>query len=291
MSNKALTGFFLLLIVATVCAAFSISGDDNFDLARQEIMLRKIGHEVLLQSGDHTSRVLPVKKLSDNTYKLQFTNEFTFQTDSLVAIVRRSLSKNNLASDYVVNVLNCSSNDVIFGYVIQHGEKNNIVACSGRPQLKSCYAITIQFRPHGLTSDQKEYVLAGMPLLALIGFIALRSGKPKMAVSQKAPAAIDSLKLGNITFDPGKRQLIIANSVIDLTAKETNILLIFAHSPNTVIERARLQKEIWEDEGVIVGRSLDMFISKLRKKLSADPLVQLTNIHGKGYKLEVEGIR
>jgi DNA-binding response OmpR family regulator len=46
-----------------------------------------------------------------------------------------------------------------------------------------------------------------------------------------------------------------------------------------------LQK-VWEDEGVIVGRSLDMFISKLRKKLEINPTVRMVNIHGRGYKLE-----
>jgi DNA-binding response OmpR family regulator len=49
-----------------------------------------------------------------------------------------------------------------------------------------------------------------------------------------------------------------------------------------------LQKEIWEDEGIIVGRSLDVFISKLRKKLENDSAVKLVNIHGKGYKLEID---
>jgi DNA-binding response OmpR family regulator len=76
-------------------------------------------------------------------------------------------------------------------------------------------------------------------------------------------------------------------AITELTAKENKLLLIFARSPNAVIERTRLQKEIWEDEGVIVGRSLDMFISKLRKKLETDPSIQLINIHGKGYRLEV----
>jgi DNA-binding response OmpR family regulator len=46
-------------------------------------------------------------------------------------------------------------------------------------------------------------------------------------------------------------------------------------------------QEIWINEGVITGRSLDMFISKLRKKLSADPDLRITNIHGKGYRLEM----
>jgi DNA-binding response OmpR family regulator len=48
-----------------------------------------------------------------------------------------------------------------------------------------------------------------------------------------------------------------------------------------------LQKEVWEDEGVIVGRSLDMFISRLRKKFEKDPLVKIVNIHGKGYRLDI----
>jgi len=52
-------------------------------------------------------------------------------------------------------------------------------------------------------------------------------------------------------------------------------------------QRSRLQKEIWEDEGVIVGRSLDMFISKLRKKLELDPNINIVVIRGKGYKLEI----
>jgi DNA-binding response OmpR family regulator len=48
-------------------------------------------------------------------------------------------------------------------------------------------------------------------------------------------------------------------------------------------------KTIWEDQGVFVGRSLDVFISKLRKKLTHDPDVKLISVFGKGYKLEVVG--
>ena len=53
------------------------------------------------------------------------------------------------------------------------------------------------------------------------------------------------------------------------------------------IGRDQLMKEVWEDEGVIVGRSLDMFVSKLRKKLQADPRASILNVHGKGYKLVI----
>jgi DNA-binding response OmpR family regulator len=88
-------------------------------------------------------------------------------------------------------------------------------------------------------------------------------------------------------FNVQQRQLITSKRTIDLTGTETRLLLIFALSPNETIERKRLQKEIWEDEGIIVGRSLDMFISKLRKKLELDPNINIVVIRGKGYRLEL----
>ncbi len=93
--------------------------------------------------------------------------------------------------------------------------------------------------------------------------------------------------LGATLFDVDTRKLMIDGKTIDLARTETRVLRIFALSPNEAIERSRLQKEIWEDEGVIVGRSLDMFISKLRKKLEWDPTIKIAVIRGKGYKLEI----
>jgi DNA-binding response OmpR family regulator len=56
---------------------------------------------------------------------------------------------------------------------------------------------------------------------------------------------------------------------------------------NRLVDREHLQNEIWTSEGVITSRSLDMFVSKLRKKLSDDTSIRIVNIHGRGYKLEV----
>ena len=95
-----------------------------------------------------------------------------------------------------------------------------------------------------------------------------------------------AFQIGNTLFDPKNRQITIFGVATELTPKENKLLRIFADSPNVIIERSRLQKEIWEDEGVIVGRSLDVFISKLRKKLDNDGSIQLVNTHGKGYRLQ-----
>lgn len=97
----------------------------------------------------------------------------------------------------------------------------------------------------------------------------------------------NSIQIGKYSFFNEEQYIAIDNEKIKLTTKESKLLYIFATAPNQIIDRQRLQKEVWEDEGVIVGRSLDMFISKLRKKLENDLEIRLVNIHGKGYKLEI----
>ena len=283
--RKYLYGLILLSFISVICAAFSMTANDDFDIARREVLLRRIGHELLLQSGDSTSRVLPVKKIAENEYQITFENELTFQPDSLVNTTRSLLAKDPLASDYVVNVRNCGNYSVAYGYAISNNKKDDIVACRGRLQPKACYMINITFKPTGIITAKNGYLLGSLPFLAFVGFIFLRSVKPRRALTHGQ--FTDMLTLGEVLFDSKNRKLIIKGKTIDLTGTETRLLHIFALSPNETIERTRLQKEIWEDEGIIVGRSLDMFISKLRKKLELDSNINIVVVRGKGYKLEI----
>src|SRR5579863_377125 len=283
--RKYLCGLILLSLISIVCATFSMTGSDGFDIARREVLLRRIGDELLTQSGDSKSRVLPVKKIAENEYQISFENELTFQPDSLVNTTRRLLAKDPLASDYVVNVLNCGNSSVAYGYAIANNKRDDIVACRGRVQPKGCYMVNIKFKPTVLNTAKNGYVLGSLSFLAFVGFIFLRSVKPQRALPNGHHTKI--FTFGTVLFDAQERRLVINKKTIDLTGTETRLLLIFASSPNETIERSRLQKEIWEDEGVIVGRSLDMFISKLRKKLEFDPNINIVVIRGKGYKLEI----
>jgi len=280
-----LLGFLSLLVIAMMFA-FNLPSTTDFDAAKQEIMIRNIGHQLLLSSGDGSSRVLPTKKINENEFQLRFENEFSFQPDSLVNIVKNALADNNISENYIVNVIKCNSTDVVFGYAIFKNKRNNIMACSGRMQPKSCYLINLKFQNDGMSTKQKGYLLGSLPLLAFVGLLFSRNGRgSKSKIIKNINENI--IRLGNILFHIDKQYLIINGIEIELTAKENKLLLIFASAPNILIERARLQKEIWEDDGVIVGRSLDMFISKLRKKLADDPNIQLINIHGKGYILKI----
>ncbi len=285
VGRKYLGGLLLLAFIAVICVAFSMTGKDDFDVARREILLRRIGHEILLQSGDSVSRVLPVKRIANNEYQVSFENEFAFQPEYLVNTTQRLLANDPAATDYVVTVRNCAGANVVYGYAISKNKKDDIVACVGRRQPRGCYTITIKFKPGGITVGKNAYLLGAMVFAALVGFLFWRPARPGKTAPEIAHTGM--FTLGAILFDPEKRKLLFNENSTDLTRTETRVLRIFALSPNEAIERSRLQKEIWEDEGVIVGRSLDVFISKLRKKLEVDPNVKIVVLRGKGYKLEI----
>ena len=160
--RKYLWGLLLFMFISIICVAFSMTGNDDFDVARREILLRRIGHEILLQSGDSTSRVLPVRKIAGNEYQVSFENAFTFQPESLVNTTQRLLAKDPLASDYVVNVLNCANASIVYGYAISKNKKDDIVACIGRRQPIGCYLINIQFKPTGIATTKNGYLLGSL---------------------------------------------------------------------------------------------------------------------------------
>jgi DNA-binding winged helix-turn-helix (wHTH) protein len=281
--GKYLIGLIFLLFISAACLAFNTTNSDDFAIARREVLLRRIGHELLLQSGDSTSRVLPVKKIAENEYQISFENEFTFQPATLVATTQSLLAKDPFVNDYVVNVLNCGNPGTVYAFAISKNKKNDLVACIGRKQPMACYLINIKFKPTDVALVKNGYFVGGLSIFALVGFIFFKPVKQRKNIPDSTDS--DTITLGSLQFDAKNKKLTSNEKEIDLTGTETRVLLVFALSPNEIIERSRLQKEIWEDEGVIVGRSLDMFISKLRKKLELDPNIKIAVVRGKGYKL------
>ncbi|TKC07702.1 response regulator transcription factor [Pedobacter frigoris] len=252
-------------------------------------MIRKIGHEILLHSGDSTSRVLPVKRLAENEYQIQFEKEFIFDPNFLVQIVKKVVSENKLSPEYVVSVMDCLNKEVVFGYTISGNGQKNVIPCIGRIQKKKCYFINLKFRAQGVIFKTESKVLSILAVLIILVLSVKYYRRKSLADNQVKQIDIpeDGIRIGKYNFFYEKQYLTVDQVKTDLTIKEAKLLHIFAASPNQIIDRNRLQKEVWEDDGVIVGRSLDIFISKLRKKLEYDPTVRIVNIHGKGYKLEI----
>lgn len=98
-------------------------------------------------------------------------------------------------------------------------------------------------------------------------------------------AGQDVFQLGKFKFDTQKQQLIDGEKVIKLTTKESELLKLLCNNANKVLERNFALKTIWVDDNYFNARSMDVYITKLRKHLKDEPTIEIINVHGKGYKL------
>ena len=91
--------------------------------------------------------------------------------------------------------------------------------------------------------------------------------------------------IGQFHFDANKQLLTLDSNSVKLTTKESELLKLLCNNANNVLERNFALKSIWIDDNYFNARSMDVYITKLRKYLKDDPAVEILNIHGKGYKL------
>ncbi len=94
-------------------------------------------------------------------------------------------------------------------------------------------------------------------------------------------------KFGKFTFDYNRQVLIDGEKEEKLTSKEAELLKLFCENINEVLDRTEALNKIWFGDSYFNARSMDVYITKLRKYLKGDPRVELINVHGVGFKLVV----
>ena len=97
----------------------------------------------------------------------------------------------------------------------------------------------------------------------------------------------EAVKVGNYLFDYSNLDLSLNSHTRGLTQREADILYYLASRPNQVIRRSDILEDIWGKDDYFYGRSLDVFISRLRKYLSDDPGISIENVHSVGFKLNI----
>ena len=118
-------------------------------------------------------------------------------------------------------------------------------------------------------------------LIARIQAIIRRVGDASSAKTEK-------LSIGALAFDPHKSILYSSTGEKKLTTKENALLTLLARNVNEVLDRQATLRAVWGDDNYFNGRSMDVYIAKLRKLLSEDPAIEIMNIHGIGFKLIVK---
>ena len=99
------------------------------------------------------------------------------------------------------------------------------------------------------------------------------------------PIVNTNFQIGKYLFDVHKQILHLGKETRKLTTKESELLRLLCENNNNILDRNYALKEIWQEDSYFNARSMDVYITKLRKYLNGDPNVEIINVHGKGFKL------
>ncbi len=285
MKPFMLFGSSVMIVVVLLAALAFINTKNEIPEKHVEVVLRTIGHQLLLSAKDSSSRVLPVKKTAENIYQISFQHEVGFLSDSLINIVHRTFQKTALAANYIVNLRNCDQKETVLAFEM-NSKTGDLTPCRGRTLELGCYMIEIELLRANTFNFRWLWLLI-IPLI-VAGFYLkekFRKKEPKESVSDST----DYIQVGIFQLYTAKNVLKSGHKNITLSENETKALEIFAQDINQVVEREKLIKEIWEDKGlVVISRNVDVLVSKLRKKLTDDPSIKIVNVPGRGYKFIIE---
>jgi DNA-binding response OmpR family regulator len=109
----------------------------------------------------------------------------------------------------------------------------------------------------------------------------------RRSINDKGSTNQTEFIIGGYKFDTNKQILDYNGETIKLTTKESELLKLLCHNRNEVLERNIALRSIWIDDNYFNARSMDVYITKLRKHLSRDASIEIINVHGKGFKLIV----
>ncbi|MBL7805740.1 MAG: response regulator transcription factor [Saprospiraceae bacterium] len=255
---------------------------------RVNLALRRTADGLLRLSGDSTSRIPAIEQTAANVWQVQLEKPFSYE--QLPAILQASLDQYGVRESYEVAVRRCEDAVIDLGYHQLDFLENEdgFVPCGGRAAPEGCHYIELRFVEPA--TGNALAVKIGLALLALSGLLLywLVRRKRYAGPVETMPEAAepDWLVFGQSRLDVSNQVLECGGHRQQLTFREAKLLRLLASHTDRLLEREEIIRQVWADEGVLVGRSVDMFVSRLRKKLAPDPSVAIVAVHGVGYRLE-----
>ena len=139
----------------------------------------------------------------------------------------------------------------------------------------------------GFRSGADDYITKPFSVEELV--LRLEAVLKRYRLSSPESARKQSFKFGDVVFDNDNLTLKVGKGSHQLTQKEAAVMYMFCVSPNQVLKRGMILKEVWGTDDYFLGRSLDVFITKLRKYLKGARDVKIENIHGVGFRMNYGG--
>jgi len=132
----------------------------------------------------------------------------------------------------------------------------------------------------GFAAGGDDYILKPFSMKELLSRIQVFLRRNKMIVADSP----QTLPIGNFTFHPTELKLVGEKETVTLTQREAELLAFLCIHPNKVLKREEILSNVWGKNDFFLGRSMDVFMTRLRKLLSVEPSVTIETIHGVGYR-------
>ncbi len=158
----------LLFAVFVIGSSFAGDSDRELPVKQMNLIIRQLGHELLLQGGDSTSLVMPVTEVKPGTFLLRFEKEFVFSHDSLMMLSANLLPKTKFPAGYTVTVNDCMNGSIVYGFQLNNNSPD-ILACNGRTQPSGCYTIEFTFPGFAENVTQQNATIGDLSALKTSG--------------------------------------------------------------------------------------------------------------------------
>lgn len=137
----------------------------------------------------------------------------------------------------------------------------------------------------GFAAGGDDYIVKPFSMKELLSRMQVFLRRNKMIVAESP----QTMTIGNFTFYPAELKLVGEKETVSLTQRESELLEFLCLHPNKVLKREEILSNVWGKNDFFLGRSMDVFMTRLRKLLSVEPLVTIETIHGVGYRFTMNG--
>lgn len=280
-------GGIVALIMGSIFILLSFNGKNNTINNNSEdinLAIRQAIHHMLMIEDDSTTTIPPAWDNLKGEHQLKIEKQILY--DTLPFLLNQAFLDYNITDPYTVAIKSCEGDSILLGYNFT-AFGNGQIPCSNRELESGCNILSVKFPP----KEEKANIFLSLGLIGLFGgmvgifipMIFVGKQEEEIKIDQKET---ETILIGSSIFDPKNLTIAVNGKEQTLTFRESKILKYFADHKNEVLKRVDIEDFVWSSEGTIVGRSLDVFISRLRKILKADATLSIKNIHGIGYRLE-----
>lgn len=239
----------------------------------------------LYSVADTMSEHASVEKRSSNYFYVKTNSPLS--SHEVDTLIQKEFSARNILLDYEIGVYNAEDDSLVHGSFVNTSEPaKSPISYVETDGVNKNFAVLFPTRENYLVSQQDIWIFATLAFLLGSWFLF-----HLVAYFRKSPSTSTDdphqIRLGNSCLDFHNQHLVVNDFTYRLTYKENKILQLFFENPNQVIERGVFLENVWEKDGFFVARSMDVFISKVRKYLSMDQSIKIENLRSIGYRLHV----